>query len=144
MRPLLLTLFISFILFSCSEKETDTPALTGKWSLLSKELVRSTDGKTISYPRSECQRQSVYEFGDKELMLSMYDTVGGECTLKVEFKRGYTFDASVMKLWFTDEGGAVLYVTRLTSTELVLEDWDHNYDPDTENDTLREFYTRID
>lgn len=139
----LIVLIIITLFYSCNHEDSEEASIIGKWSLQKKEMVRGSDGQVITYTMTECQKQSVYEFRQDDRMITLFDTVDGICTQKGVYTLTYTFDKPTMKVWFEGVIGAPLYVIKLTSSELVLEDRDHNYDTDIAIDTLREFYVRM-
>jgi len=142
MKQLIVLLLIT-LLSSCNDEDSNEASLIGKWSLQKREMVRGSDGQVITYTRTDCQKQSVYEFRQNDQVITLFDTVDGSCIQKAVLTLTYTFDKENMKFWFEGVEGAPLYITKLTAAELICEDRDHNYDPDVALDTLREYYIRV-
>ncbi|WP_345990383.1 hypothetical protein AAEU33_00355 [Chryseobacterium sp. Chry.R1] len=71
-----------------------------------------------------------------------YGQQGTACIQTDVVTRNYTFDKPTGQFWYEGEQDYPYFVTKLTQSEMIMEDRTQDMDGDGTNDIIRRFFTR--
>ncbi|MBV8326163.1 lipocalin family protein [Chryseobacterium sp.] len=144
-------LFLPFALVSivaCSsstddETQTSDASITGKWSLDKAEQYMSKNKETKVYNPSECEKKSIHEFRLKDMTSTIFEPVNNICEQTDVVTRKYTYNAMTKKFWYEGEEDYPYTISKLTSTDMVMEDHTNDTDGDGIPDVVKRYLKRI-
>ncbi|WP_346986283.1 lipocalin family protein [Chryseobacterium sp. POE27] len=141
--------FILFLIISCSSNDEDQnfsnkTSIVGKWYIEKSEIYRSLNQQIQTSFSTECQKISTHEFTSSHLISISFAQNNNTCEKTDAVARKYTFEKGSGKFWFEGEENYPYFVTKLTPTDMVMEDRTQDFDGDGTKDILRRFYKRID
>ncbi|WP_051289190.1 lipocalin family protein [Chryseobacterium daeguense] len=147
MKKLFLLLILCSIV-SCNnddevQNDSNKASIIGKWYIEKSEIYRSLNQQIQTTYSTDCQKMSTYEFTSSHAISISYAQNNNICEKTDAVARKYTFDKGNGKFWFEGEENYPYFVTKLTLTDMVIEDRAQDFDGDGTNDKIRRFYKRI-
>ncbi|WP_294230031.1 lipocalin family protein [uncultured Chryseobacterium sp.] len=145
-KPLLALVLFSVV--SCGGNDEDQDpgnkaSIIGKWSVEKSEIYKSINQQILTSYSTDCQKMGTYEFTSSHLISISYADNNNTC-VKTDFStRKYSFDKGKGKFWFEGEEKYPYFITKLTASDMVIEDRMQDFDGDGTRDVLRRFYKRI-
>ncbi len=144
-------IILSFVLFSivsCNGNDEDQEignkaSIIGEWYIEKAEIYRSLNQQIQTSFSTDCEKKSTYEFTSSHLLSIIYAQNNNTCVKTDAGTKKYTFDKGNGKFWFENEENYPYFVTKLTATDMVIEDRSQDFDGDGTKDVLRRFYKRI-
>lgn len=145
-------LFLSLVLFSiigCNSNDDDIQtnnkaSIVGKWYIEKTEIYRSLKQQTQTSFSTDCQKISTHEFTSSHVISISFAQNNNTCEKTDAVTKKYTFEKGNGKFWFEGEENYPYFVTKLTLTDMVMEDRTQDLDGDGTKDVLRRFYKRLD
>ncbi len=145
-------LFLSLVLFSiigCNSNDDDIQtnnkaSIVGKWYIEKTEIYRSLKQQTQTSFSTDCQKISTHEFTSSHVISISFAQNNNTCEKTDAVTKKYTFEKGNGKFWFEGEENYPYFVTKLTLTDMVMEDKTQDLDGDSTKDVLRRFYKRLD
>ncbi|WP_415326008.1 lipocalin family protein [Chryseobacterium sp. MMS23-Vi53] len=144
-------IFLSVILLSiisCSSDDEvqnsgDKPAIVGKWYIEKSEIYKSLNPQIQTLYSTDCEKMSTYEFTPSHVMSITFAQSNNTCVKTDAVARKYMFNKGNGKFWYEGEENYPYFVTKLTLSDMVMEDRTQDFDGDGIKDILRRFYKRI-
>lgn len=135
-------------LISCSSNDDDQDlsnkaSIIGEWYIEKAEIYRSLNQQIQTSFSTDCEKKSTYEFTATHLLSIIYAQNSNTCVKTDTGAKKYTFDKGNGKFWFENEENYPYFVTKLSDTDMVVEDRSQDLDGDGTKDILRRFYKRI-
>ncbi|MDQ1805806.1 lipocalin family protein [Chryseobacterium sp. PTM-20240506] len=149
MKRIFLPLALLSMLACGSDSETldtidpNVGTIIGKWYIEKSELYTSKDHQTKTNFSTDCQKKSTHEFRQTNMTSTTYAQQSTTCIQTDVVTRNYTFDKPTGQFWYEGEQDYPYFVTKLTQSEMIMEDRTQDMDGDGINDVIRRFFTRI-
>ncbi len=147
MRKLIFPLLLLSVASCGSSDEDQDPgpkaSIIGKWSVEKAEIYKSSNQQILTSYSTDCQKVSTYEFTSSHLISISYADNNNTCVKTDVSTRKYSFDKGDGKFWFEGEEKYPYFITKLTASDMVIEDRAQDFDGDGTKDVLRRFYKRI-
>lgn len=136
-----------FSIISCGGNDEDQDpgpkaSIIGKWSVEKAEIYKSSNQQILTSYSTDCQKTGTYEFTSSHLISISYADSNNTCVKTDASTRKYTFDKGNAKFWFENEEKYPYFITKLTASDMVIEDRMQDFDGDGTRDVLRRFYKR--
>lgn len=136
-----------FSIISCGGNDEDQDpgnkaSIIGKWSVEKAEIYKSSNQQIVISYSTDCQKTGTYEFTSSHLISISYADNNNTCVKTDASTRKYTFDKGNAKFWFENEEKYPYFITKLTASDMVIEDRMQDFDGDGTRDVLRRFYKR--
>ena len=137
-----------FSVISCGGNDEDQDpgnkaSIIGKWSVEKAEIYKSSNQQIVISYSTDCQKTGTYEFTSSHLISISYADNNNTCVKTDASTRKYTFEKGDGKFWFENEEKYPYFITKLTASDMVIEDRMQDFDGDGTRDVLRRFYKRI-
>lgn len=131
-----------FSVISCGGSDEDQDlgnkaSIIGKWSVEKAEIYKSSNQQILTSYSTDCQKTGTYEFTPSHLISISYADNNNTCVKTDVSTRKYTFDEGDGKFWFENEEKYPSFITKLTASDLVIEDRMQDFDGDGTKDVLR-------
>lgn len=144
-------IILSFVLFSaisCTGNDeeqnlSNKASIVGTWYVEKTEIYRSLNQQTQTSFSTDCQKISTHEFTSSHVISISFAQNNNTCEKTDAVTKKYTFEKGNGKFWFEGEENYPYFVTKLTLTDMVMEDRTQDFDGDGNKDVLRRFYKRI-
>lgn len=90
-------------------------------------------------------KKSIYDYQENQVVRvsSLFSEKNGACSLGETTAQKYFFNAQNMTFWYEGEEDYPYHITKLTASELVIEDRAEDRDNDGKPDVLTRYFTRI-
>ena len=136
-----------FSVISCGGNDEDQDpgpkaSIIGKWSVEKAEIYKSSNQQILTSYSTDCQKTGTYEFTSSHLISISYADSNNTCVKTDASTRKYTFDKGNAKFWFENEEKYPYFITKLTASDMVIEERMQSCDGDGTRDVLRRFYKR--
>jgi len=140
--------FVLLSLISCNGNDEDQElsnkaSIIGEWYIEKAEIYRSLNQQIQTSFSTDCEKKSTYEFTSDHLLSIIYAQNNNTCVKTDAGTKKYIFDKGNGKFWFENEENYPYFVTKLTATDMVVEDRSQDFDGDGTKDVLRRFYKRV-
>lgn len=135
-------------LISCSGNDEDQnsgnkASIIGKWYIEKAEIYRSSNQQIQTSFSTECEKTGTHEFTTSHIISISFAQSNGGCVKTDAVTRKYTYDKGNGKFWFEGEEDEPYFVTKLSQTDMAVEDRTQDLGGDGTRDVLRRFYKRI-
>lgn len=135
--------FIVFSVVSCNNDNDPETTLTGKWKMYKAEVYKSSTKQTETHIPAGCDLEDTHEFRSTNMTTVNYGMKENVCVPLETITRNYTYDNVTKQFWYEGEETFPYQISKLTQTDMIIEDHMDDSDKDGELDVIKRYFRRI-